>query len=169
MSETLLPCPWCGGSNLEVKMEAGGHFDRPRDRWVRCIDCNADGPDDGETAWNRRVSLEVAATHLEHLASFRLGTKQTWLDAAAAIRALATRPAQPEPRAAGTAAVVAWLRKKAGRADEKARDDFTRKLGQDCVDAFLEQADDLRDLADAIERGDHLTTESAHDDGKAGT
>jgi hypothetical protein len=61
--------------------------------------------------------------------------------------------------------VVAWLRERASRCGETAREGFTLNMGQEYSDAFEEEADDLRDIADTIERGAHIppATESEAD------
>ena len=53
----LKPCPFCGGSGLEMQDPMLPPM------WVVCSDCEAEGPlassvQDAEDAWNRRAPLE---------------------------------------------------------------------------------------------------------------
>jgi len=49
MTETLLPCPFCGSDRLQL---VKGDFRS----WVTCVDCQADGPfmltDEAVFRWN---------------------------------------------------------------------------------------------------------------------
>jgi hypothetical protein len=50
--DPLLPCPWCGGDNLETFLtrEAVGVIE-----YVQCMDCTSCGPDHKEGRhWNKR-------------------------------------------------------------------------------------------------------------------
>lgn len=57
MADNLLPCPFCGGTNVHT-------YDNGHEEWLKCDDCDAAGPytkadaDAGlslKEAWNRRV------------------------------------------------------------------------------------------------------------------
>jgi Lar family restriction alleviation protein len=62
MTQQLLPCPFCGSSEVEAH-----GFHRKRTWVVVCLECHAFGPDTGPndviteaeavTAWNTRASL----------------------------------------------------------------------------------------------------------------
>lgn len=55
MSKKLLPCPFCGSTNVNLLIKEGPLF-----KWVACMDCNAQGPiefgneEKAISAWNRR-------------------------------------------------------------------------------------------------------------------
>jgi hypothetical protein len=54
MREALLPCPFCGGSNIKTKHDDGRH-------WGECQGCFSTGPansryaEDGDPDWNTRT------------------------------------------------------------------------------------------------------------------
>ncbi len=50
-SKPLLPCPFCGGTNLESASNSAVSD------YIICLDCGAEGPpaDDRHTAWNTRA------------------------------------------------------------------------------------------------------------------
>lgn len=61
-AERLLPCPFCGGSNLHLN----GQFDH----WVKCTDCGTEGPyyknaDKAKAAWNLRSPVSAPVSDEE--------------------------------------------------------------------------------------------------------
>lgn len=58
---TPKPCPFCGGTNLELPNDVLDTQDDTWDKYVRCTDCDAIGPiklwqHEAIEAWNGRQS-----------------------------------------------------------------------------------------------------------------
>jgi hypothetical protein len=72
--DSLLPCPWCGGDNLETFLtrEADGVIE-----YVQCMDCTSCGPDHKEGRhWNKQPAM-VAISRLRGAASTCLSQRPT--------------------------------------------------------------------------------------------
>ena len=63
----LLPCPFCGGTNLEFHLYPGGC----PDGFIQCSDCTTCGPESEATheaaaaSWNAREAVPADADALE--------------------------------------------------------------------------------------------------------
>ena len=112
-TEQLLPCPFCGASDLEPRVGAMVAY-------VACNDCGADGPMNGPeaplvgreeavAAWNRRAvasdllaALALAQEVLVGIATNVPNTHPVWAqmaDALARVRGEALPPHVPRPGA----------------------------------------------------------------------
>lgn len=68
MSNTLLPCPFCGGNDIQID-EMESFWDKNETSWrVLCIDCIAETAGDTKeqaiAAWNRRADHLPDATKM---------------------------------------------------------------------------------------------------------
>jgi len=57
----LLPCPFCGGNNLEIDGAAIYDDDESYTEWVVCIDCDICGPvsKNAKRTWNKRSGHKI--------------------------------------------------------------------------------------------------------------
>lgn len=144
-----------------------------------CDECPADGPSDAHRLWydalhadrrpplDRDLVLEQAAAEVETIICVDCvnGARNgecVLADAAKSIRALKTAvPEMQAPAPVRTwqeerAAVVAWMRDRANHCAGVAVSAEAAGMDQSYRDAFEEEADDMRDVADLVERGAHL-------------
>lgn len=145
MTDALLPCPFCGG----VQIEAFHHIDRGWGAsWhVECVaeecgnsTCHHDTEATAITAWNKRQPTQSDAQLDAE------GVKLYWY-----------RQGKDDGVEHERAKIVAWLREQQ-TSTEKLRDEMNRHTaGWRFAD---EHASSLEQSANAIERGEHLKEQS---------